>query len=173
MYKKCVSRQSVGIWGYDRRTRLESIDFTSRTEQSSRKDGEEGVGVVGPRSGSNNADFDEEESTTMLLLGSPNGIPCKIRDSPRVSTRRPRTRSWNPWTKETSLRSLCSVSARPGPRSISNRGSRSHENIIFFERPSGKVFGSSGEQTNFYITTRISLQLRKRVNTSLTFRKME
>lgn len=106
MYKKCVSRQSVGIWGYDRRTRLESIDFTSRTEQSSRKDGEEGVGVVGPRSGSNNADFDEEESTTMLLLGSPNGIPCKIRDSPRVSTRRPRTRSWNPWTKETSLRSF-------------------------------------------------------------------
>lgn len=41
-----------------------------------------------------------------MLLGSPNGIPCKIRDSPRVSTRRPRTRSWNPWTKETSLRSL-------------------------------------------------------------------
>lgn len=41
-----------------------------------------------------------------MLLGSPNGIPCKIRDSPRVSTRRPRTRSWNPWTKETSLRSF-------------------------------------------------------------------
>lgn len=91
--------------------------------------------------GQGRADFDEEGHDVPRIS---NGIPCKIRDSPRVSTWNTRTRSWNPWTKETTLRSLVSsVSGRPEPRSISNRGSRSHGNIIFFRRLSGKVFGSS------------------------------